>query len=174
MSNPDDFIQVREAILNVARREDSELRRYSGQGIFLMPELAFVHQVAKELSSRSSEVFRVPFIRWEMDKHIGAGRTDLVINAPNQKGIAIEVKIGGSKDLWAKDIQKLKQINPNYYYRLFCSLAHSFVNTLSSINRVFEDDGTVANVGGDFDYFTTLHPKYQTQVCCVVGVWFVR
>lgn len=88
---------IAEVVHAVARQEDSELRRFSGKGILHMPELAFVHQVARELSARSAEIFGVPKITWEVNRGVGSGLTDLVIDTQSTepRNVAIEFKVGG-------------------------------------------------------------------------------
>lgn len=71
---------IGEVINSLARRQDTELRSFSGKGIQSMPELAFVRSVAKELSSKASEIFEVPSLSLQIYKIVCAGLTDLVID----------------------------------------------------------------------------------------------
>jgi len=174
---PDYLLKIREVIHAVARQEDSELRRYSGKGILLMPELAFVHQVAKELSLRCNEVFNTPNIQWEMNKNFGAGLTDLII-IPQGIGankIAFEFKIGGGIQTWIDDIDKINQLDSNEYDRIFVSLIDVFVNDLMTHCRIKDIDQhpSTIRIGNNFDFFTTV-TNYVTQTCCVVGTWFIQ
>jgi hypothetical protein len=176
MSVPAYLEKVRDVIHTIARHEDSELMRFSGKGVLSMPELAFVHQVAKELSSRSGEVFDVATIRWEMNQGIGAGLTDLVVVPQGQerKRVALEFKLGGDGRKWIDDLEKLKRLNSAKYDRVFCALADVFVGDLATHGRIRAIDeypGT-ERIGGDFDFFTT-RTSFVTQTCCVVGVWWV-
>jgi hypothetical protein len=168
---------VAEVIHTVARREDSELRRYSGKGVLSMPELAFVHHVAKELSLRSSEIFGSPTIGWEMNKGIGAGLTDLVIDprSPVAQKMAVEFKLGGKVDTWIEDIAKLSRLANAGYECLFCALAEVFVRDLQAHGRfkAVDDDARAERIVKSFEFFTTL-TDYATQTCCVVGLWRVK
>lgn len=167
------FIGIADVIHTVARREDSELRRFSEKGIFSIPELALVHAVAKELSSRPSEIFGVPKIKWEMNRSIGAGLTDLIINAPNddQEKYAIEFKLGGEIDKWKADIDKLSKIH-NQYNCIFCALADVFVSDLATHSRFMslDKDPRIERIVENFDFFSTVS-AFKTQTCCVVGLW---
>ena len=121
MIYPDYIDKIKEVVHAVARYEDTELRRFSGKGILSMPEIAFVHQVAKALSSRSGEIFGVPTIGWEMNKNIGSGLTDLSINPfdETKKKVAIEFKIGGNGSEWLADRRELQKLPSTEYDRLF-------------------------------------------------------
>lgn len=176
MSSTDYLVKIREVVHAIARREDSELRRYSGKGVMGMPELAFVHQVAKELSIRSDEIFGSPNVKWYMNRSFGAGLTDLIIEPQTQsKKIAMEFKFSGDVRRWLSDIDKIRMLDGNEYDRIFIALVDVFVDDLSSHGRIIDIDnypGT-ARIGGSFDFFTTNH-IYATQTCCVVGVWFIN
>ena len=141
-----------------------------------MPELAFVHQVAKELSIRSDEIFGSPNVKWYMNRSFGAGLTDLIIEPQTQsKKIAMEFKFSGDVRRWLSDIDKIRMLDGNEYDRIFIALVDVFVDDLSSHGRIIDIDnypGT-ARIGGSFDFFTTNH-IYATQTCCVVGVWFIN
>jgi len=168
---------IGEVIHAVARREDSELRRFSGKGILSMPELAFVHSVAKELSSRASEIFEVLSIGWQMNKNVGAGLTDLVIDPRSDKHrkVAIEFKIGGKVENWSRDIEKLSKLATEGYDSIFCALADVFTHDLTQHGRfkVLDDDARTERVVKTFEFFTT-RSDFATHTCCVVGLWQVK
>ena len=177
MTYPKYLTKIREVIHTIARQEDSELQRYSGKGVLSMPELAFVHQVVKELSIRSSEIFNTCNINWEMNKNFGAGLTDLII-APQidqAKKVAFEFKLGGDVRKWNNDIEKMKFLDSNEYDRIFVALIDVFVNDLPTHQRIIDIDKRpdTVRVGNNFDFFTT-DASFITQTCCVVGTWFIQ
>ena len=177
INNDTRLLKLKEVIHSVAREEDLILRRLSGSGILRMPELAFTHQVAKGLLTRAQEILGVTSFQWEMNKGIGAGLTDLVVNpGQGEKCIAIEFKMSGDYRNYVSDIRKLQQLDSATYDRVFCALMDVFVADLTThprIKAVEENvDVPVQRVGEYFDFFSTLH-SFKTQTCCVIGLWFV-
>ena len=50
-------------------------------------------------------------------------------------GIAIEFKVGGHKDTYLRDIEKLKSI-PGNYEKIFCALIDAWPNEVMNDSRV--------------------------------------
>lgn len=170
------LLRLKEVIHSVAREEDLILRRLSDKGIMSIPELTFTHQLAKALLGRSQEVLGVPTFEWEMNKGIGSGLTDLVVNPSVGRKIAVEFKVGGSSANYVKDLVKLSQLDGGTYDRVFCALMDVFVGDILTHPRIKAVDEnanpTVQRIGEYFDFFSTLY-SFKTQTCCVIGMWLI-
>jgi hypothetical protein len=82
-----------QTIIEVARHEDLILRRV-GKGIFLVPELAFVYAVGRELAIKAESVLGTAALWLPESTICESGRTDLEFDVDNPPGLAIEFKCG--------------------------------------------------------------------------------
>jgi hypothetical protein len=132
-----------------------------------MPEHGFVYTVVKELAGHAREIFEAPEIRWEVNKDIGSGKTDLVISFGEEtaKNIAFEFKIGShSGEAFINDIQKLSKLSDLEYNRIFCALQAASAEELlrqPSITAVGEIKGEAfraEEIDPPFDFFTRYIP----------------
>ena len=107
--------KISDLIVDVARKEDLILRRV-GKGILLIPELAFTYLVGRQIALYAESIFGTNNVSWKPETTItsDSGRTDLVFDVRDRKGIAIEFKIGGMGESYIRDIDKLKAIPGNY------------------------------------------------------------
>lgn len=128
--------KIADLIVDVARREDMVLRRV-GKGVLHLPELAFAYAVGREIALQAERIFGTNKVRWmpETTLTTESGRTDLIFQTDSGNGIAIEFKIGGSVDLYKRDIEKLRNI-PTSHEALFCALIDAWPNKLESNPRV--------------------------------------
>lgn len=168
---------IADIIEGVAREEDSILRRV-GKGIFLIPELAFVYSVGRALALGAQRIFSTPHVKWIPETVRGeAGRTDIVFEVEGQPAFAFEFKCGGKAENYAGDLRKLASLDPVTYERIFVALIDTWPNHIDSDPRILavEKDSGVAierlAKNGNFDFFSTRHPNYVNQTCCVIGLW---
>jgi len=163
-------------IVDTARREDLLLRRV-GQGIFLVPELAFVYAVGRSIASDATEIFGTPIVKWLPESKVGAtGRTDLTFEVENQPAYALEFKRSGTSADYIRDLRKLSALDSSRFERIFCALVDSWPHEIESNPRIraVESCGVaVERLTEPFDFFATLHSRYKKQVCCVVAIWRV-
>jgi hypothetical protein len=162
-------------IIEVARHEDLILRRV-GKGIFLVPELAFVYAVGRELAIRAESVLGTAGARWLPEStNCEFGRTDLVFNVNNSPGLAIKFECGDVHvDKCERDLMKLAAIDPGHYTRVFCALIPTWPTTISEdsrIERVEKGPVPVKRLTKDLDFFSTFHTAFKNQVCCLIGMW---
>jgi hypothetical protein len=162
-------------IIEVARHEDLILRRV-GKGIFLVPELAFVYAVGRELAIRAESVLGTAGARWLPEStNCEFGRTDLVFNVYNSPGLAIKFECGDVHvDKCERDLMKLAAIDPGHYTRVFCALIPTWPTTISEdsrIERVEKGPVPVKRLTKDLDFFSTFHTAFKNQVCCLIGMW---
>ena len=170
--------KISNLIVDIARKEDLILRRI-GKGILFIPELSFTYLVGRQIALNTESIFGTNNVLWKPETSISAdsGRIDLVFDVQGGAGIAIEFKIGGKSDSYIRDINKLKAI-PGDYEKIFCALIDAWPENLYSDGRIqaVESQQGVYRVCRDkfFDFFSTLHDSYKSQLCCIVGVWHVR
>jgi hypothetical protein len=167
-----------QTIIEVARHEDLILRRV-GKGIFLVPELAFVYAVGRELAIKAESVLGTAAALWLPESTIcESGRTDLVFDVDNAPGLAIEFKCGDIHvDKCERDLWKLAAIDPGDYMRVFCALIATWPNTISEdprIERVEKGPVPVKRLTKDLDFFSTYHTAFKNQVCCLIGIWEIN
>ena len=171
--------KISDIIVDTARQEDSILKKV-GKGIFQIPELAFAYSVGREIAINAETIFGNTNICWLPEETIAtnSGRTDLVFTNPESKGLAVEFKIGGHADSYRRDIDKLCNIDDIKYERIFCALIDAWPNKLTNDPRILavEETNRTTRLCRDdfFDFFATLHEKYKSQLCCVVGVWHIK
>ena len=163
-------------VVDTARQEDLLLRRV-GQGIFLVPELAFVYAVGRSIASDANEIFGTPKVRWLPESKIGtSGRTDLTFEVENQATYALEFKRGGTSADYIRDLRKLSALDASRFERVFCALIDSWPHEIESNPRIqaVESCGVmVERLTESFDFFATLHSGFKKQLCCVVAIWRV-
>ena len=169
--------KIADTIVEVARQEDLLLRRV-GQGIFIVPELAFVYAVGRAIASRAGEIFGTPRVRWLPETKMGeTGRTDLVFEVEGDRTYALEFKRGGSSDDYVSDLRKLATLDPARFERIFCALIDAWPDEIdpnpriSAVERVPEVK--VERLSERFDFFATLNSSFKNQICCVVALWRV-
>jgi len=63
--------KIAETIGYVAVTEDAELRRIAGEGIFLMPELAFAYACGKAIMKNKHEIFGDIIPEWKRENKLG-------------------------------------------------------------------------------------------------------
>jgi hypothetical protein len=170
--------KISDLIVDVARKEDLVLRRV-GKGVLLIPELAFTYAVGREIASNAEAIFGTDEVIWKPETKLSqeSGRTDLVFDVKGNSGVAIEFKIGGHKDSYIKDIEKLRNI-PGNYEKIFCALIDAWATNLQDDSRVqaVNEQKGIEPICRDkfFDFFASLHGGYSGQVCCIVGVWHIQ
>ncbi len=167
---------IANTIVDVARSEDLLLRRV-GQGIFFVPELAFVHAVGRAIASKALEIFGTTEVKWMPETALKAGvRTDLVFEVREQPTYAFEFKCGGKGEAYVADIKKLAALPVERYERVFCALIDAWPENISTDPRIraVENSGVpVHRLVEHFDFFSPLNARYKKQVSCVVGIWRV-
>jgi hypothetical protein len=166
-----------DTIIDIARNEDAVLRRVR-QGIFHMPELAFVHAVGRAIAARAHEIFATPNVRWLPEVSIGGahGPTDLVFEVEGQKAYAFEFKQGANAESYVRDLRKLASLDAERYERIFCALIDTWPKEIDPnprITAVVKSGVPVERLVEHFDFFATLDSRFKNQVCCVVGLWRV-
>jgi hypothetical protein len=149
-----------------------------GRGIFLIPELAFVYAVGRSISANAQDIFKTPLVEWLPGTSISkAGRTDLVFKTQDQKDFAIQFKRSGVDETFIQDITKLATLELQKYQWLFCALIDTWPNEIDPnprTNAVEKDSGIpVRRLTDRFEFFSTKHPKYVKQVCCLVALWII-
>lgn len=164
-----------QTIIEVARHEDLMLRRV-GKGIFLVPELAFIDAVGRELARKAESVFGMPGARWfPQSTNCEFGRTDLVFTVNNSPGLAIEFECGDVHvDKCECDLWKLASIDPADYTRIFCALLPTWPTAISEdprIERVEKGPVPVKRLTKELDFFSTFHTAFKNDVCCLIGIW---
>jgi hypothetical protein len=164
-----------QTIIEVARHEDLILRRV-GKGIFLVPELALIYAVGRELAIKAESVLATAGAQWLPESIIGeSGRTDLVFHVNNSPGLAIEFKCGDVHvDECERALWKLAAIDPGDYTRVFCALIATWPTTISEeprIERIEKGPVPVKRLTKDLDFFSTFHTAFKNQVCCLIGIW---
>jgi len=168
-------------IVETAMREDVALRSL-GEGIFLMPELAFAYLVGREVATRAIEVFGDSKVRWHRELKIGpSGPCDLVFEGDEgDKGLAVEFKMRGTVDSYINDLNKLSEVDGQRYDRFFCALVDVWPDKrdddprLAIAKRVYPRGYAVATVWERAEFFSTLQRRYQSQLCCFVGLWRIE
>jgi hypothetical protein len=168
-----------EIVIKVARTEDLALRSV-GKGVLRMPETAFAYAVGSAVALEASSVFGPRQVKWLPENSLGplSGRTDLVFDVGDERGLAVEFKIGGTWESYCTDISKLAAVDPNRFDRVFCGLVDAWPKVLFEdprIKRVEERFQSqimrVGTSGDSFDFFATLHSSYKNQICCIVAMW---
>ena len=168
-----------EIVVDVARKEDLALRLV-GKGVLLIPETAFTYAVGRAVALEAASLFGPRRVKWLPENSLGpfSGRTDVVFDVDEERGLAVEFKIGGSWESYSTDISKLAAVDPNRFYRIFCGLVDAWPEVLFEdprIKRVEERFQSqimrVGTSGDSFDFFATLHSSYKNRVCCIVAMW---
>jgi len=166
--------KIADIVVDVARHEDLILRRV-GQGIFLVPELAFVYAVGRTIAANASAIFGTPNVRWLPETKAGnTGRTDLIFAVEGQTTYALEFKRAGKGSDYASDLRKLAAMDSSWE-RIFCALIDTWPHEIDPNPRIVEvescENVVVERLTERFDFFATLDSRYANQVCCVVGLW---
>ena len=182
------LFKIGRVIESVARYDNNALDEISSEGIFFMPELAFVFSCGKAIMLERADVFSGFEVTWKREENHGnGGPTDLVFELKKNGGlvqyIAIEFKLRNTWNAYLKDIDKLltlKNNNPEIYTVAFCALVDTFT-------RQYPDDGRVGKIEA-YDaakakvtsllepkpYFPTKQTRYPIEpVSCVVGFWSI-
>ena len=84
--------KISDLIVDVAIQEDLILRRVN-RSVLMIPELAFVYAVGREIAINTESIFGSNEVSWKPEKWLSqeSGRTDLVFENKSGKGVAIEV-----------------------------------------------------------------------------------
>ena len=171
--------RIAKEIFVVAQKEDAILLDIADEGIFHMPELAFVYECGKKIMEKKDAIFGNGSIKWIREKNLGnGGPTDLVFELSNDYKVALEFKLRDTSDAYINDVKKLDKLNNGKTLRLFCALTDVFDKDLPDDGR----QSAVANCkrnGGikvklvDRKIFSTKQNCYVRPVSCVVAVWIV-
>ncbi|TAJ10586.1 MAG: hypothetical protein EPO61_01895 [Nitrospirae bacterium] len=174
---PLDPLRLYRLVLDVALRENIALLNV-GEGIFFLPERAFVYNVGKAIAVNATSLFGSDRVRWLPETKVGSGGpSDLVYEVEGQKGLVIEFKRRGNIDRNLQDLTKLADLDGNKYHRFFCVLVDAWPEKLhedpriTNIESCLSPPKKVARVKSQFDFFSTLDRDFVNQVCCVVCLW---
>ncbi|MFD2175974.1 hypothetical protein [Veronia pacifica] len=170
--------KIADIICQTARDEDIELSELANEGIFWMPELAFVYQCGKNIIREAESVFGTSEVIWCREKNYGnGGPTDLAFELPNGELLAIEFKLRATTTAYEGDVKKLCRISRPQTTRLFCALVDVFESVITG------DDGRQKHIETLPGYrvtpikklsFSTKQNWYKSPVKCVACVWSVE
>jgi hypothetical protein len=175
--------KILQVIENVARDEEAKLSSAgSAEGIFNMPELAFVYDCGKAIMLNRRDIFGEVDVKWEREVDLkNGGPTDLVFRLQKENRlIAIEFKLRDTKDAYLRDVSKLlalsaDNVNGMEITRVFCALVDTFSHKCSSDTRItsLDNDPRVRRINQDRLSFKTSQSRYSSDVSCVVCLWEV-
>jgi hypothetical protein len=169
--------KIAEIIEGVARKEDSDLKNISNQGIFYMPELAFVYACGKAIMENREHVFGDLKPEWKRETELGnGGPTDLLFECQDGKCIAIEFKLRDTGEAYVRDIEKLLRLNPSEkYFLVFCALVDVFSSKIQIDERIVKVEtypkARVVSLLNPKPHFVTKQHWYKSDTSCVVGFW---
>ncbi|KFZ37103.1 hypothetical protein HR45_12785 [Shewanella mangrovi] len=172
-----DLERIAEIIYETAEQEDKELLEIANEGIFHMPELAFVYQCGKSIKKDANRIFGHDDVKWirELDLKNG-GPTDLVFENRDDETLAIEFKMRATDTAYQNDIMKLCRIERPNTKKLFCALIDEFDEPKQKDLRQ-ERVELIEGVKVTLIFrnkFKTIQHWYASQVSCVVCVWLVE
>lgn len=167
--------EIAQVIVSVAKNEDSLLSKIANQGIFHMPELAFVYECGKQIMLNSEKIFGKNHVVWIREKDLGnGGPTDLVFELDNGYMVAIEFKLRDTSHSYIRDVNKLSKLSEKTL-KLFCALIDVFDSKLPDDGRqsALENhpDANVKQVKKQ--YFSTKQNWYDSPTSCHVCVWTI-
>lgn len=169
--------RIANSIINVAVKEDVVLSDIAGEGIFHMPELAFVYECGKKIMENSQRIFGSNTVKWIREKDLdNGGPTDLLFELKNGYRVALEFKLRGTGPAYVRDIKKLSELNDKKTLRLFCAL-------IDVSEKDLPEDGrghAIENMPDTYDVsmvarkiFSTKQNRYVQSVFCVAAVWSI-
>ncbi len=176
------LIKIGKVIESVAIQEDAELKEFASEGIFFMPELAFVYACGKSIMAKRTEIFGELVVKWKREENIGnGGPTDLIFELGKDKCIAIEFKLRDTRHAYIKDIDKLmalKRSDPERFVTAFCALVDTYADQIPDDGRVgaveAHPSAKVVSLLEPKPHFETIQHRYTLRdVRCVVGFWCV-
>lgn len=167
---------IAKTIQDVAFKENEILSEIADDGIFFMPELAFVYECGKAIMRDRHSIFGNNNPVWKRETDIGnGGPTDLIFELDDGYRIAIEFKMRDTADSYIKDIKKLSRIDDAKIIRIFCALIDVFTKNLPDDGRqkTIEDlpNSQVKLISKDD--FPTKQNWYTTETSCVTAVWSI-
>lgn len=175
MTDDPRLLLLREVAIDVARREDAELKALGMNGIFDMPELAFAYAVGKEMAGRAQRAFPGQKASWQ--RELGnqrGGITDLVFGIGDSRPLAVEFKMAARREQYVADVQKLIPLAQDGYDCALCLVVDTFDK--EGDGRIVEMRralGAALQPVGALHTFETKSPRYVQAVHCIVGVWAV-
>jgi hypothetical protein len=166
---------LRDVAVDVARREDAELKTLGLTGIFEMPELAYAYHVGKELAHRLKVAAPDAKATWQ--REVGDGRqgiTDLLLST-NGIQLRVEFKMAATRHAYIADAKKLMAIEEECD-RALCLVVDAWRTSGANDERIAavenELAGSLERVGELYS-FETGSPRYKKDMACVIGVWRV-
>ncbi len=167
------FIQKIPAIvLQIAKEEDEILKKF-GKGIFFIPELAFSYKLGKELGKVGHKHYND--FKWNREVKIGKeGPSDLVFDINNEK-VVIEVKMISMFDKYKKDIDKLKQIDDKNIRKIFIALIDTYRGEEELDYKIIEMNKlNLKPLKMPFDQIKSKYSPHNKPVSCIISIWEVK
>jgi len=169
---------IAKLIIEVAESEDTILSDIADEGIFHMPELAFVYECGKKIMGHSKAVFGSNTVKWKRETDLGnGGPTDLLFELNDGYRVVLEFKLRDTRHAYIRDVEKLSKLDDKKTLRLFCALIDIFDKDLQTDERL----NTVENIN-EIDVllvarkdFSTKQYRYPSSpvLICVAAVWTV-
>ena len=168
--------KISKLIFEVAKQENSTLSSLVKEGIFYMPELAFVYDCGKAIMTNSKTIFGDNTPTWKREEDLGnGGPTDLIFKFKDGKRIVIEFKLRSTSYAYISDIEKLSNLKDNNTLKIFCALIDVFKNKLPDDGRqkAIEDLDEHKVIPILKESFPTKSYGYVSPMSCVVALWTV-
>ncbi len=168
--------KIADVIIKVAKKENIILSDLANEGIFHMPELAFVYECGKAIMTESQEVFGSHTPKWIREIDLGnGGPTDLVFEFENGNKIAIEFKVRDTSNAYTHDIVKLSKLKDKNILKIFCALIDVFDSKLPDDGRQLTIEKLSEHKVTEIkkEIFSTKQYCYTSPVSCVVALWSI-
>ncbi|WP_036800865.1 hypothetical protein [Photobacterium marinum] len=166
-------MKIAEAIYQTAIKYDRDLSQEADEGIFFMPELAFVFQCGLEIMRKRNSIFGNSKVEWLREINLGnGGPCDLAFIINDSHKIVLEFKLRNTSTSYLRDIEKLSKLSPVSHTRLFCALIDVFQEQPQDGRLVYLNTHSPTPLKKIFcSSFPTKTSYYQKPISCQVMVW---
>jgi len=157
-------------IFKLLEKENTELEKLTGKGIFFAPELYIAFILGKKIKEKEQKIFGKQ-VEWLREVNFGnIGPTDLAFKTENEIYV-FEIKLRETYFKYINDINKLNELDNNYkkYFLALVDTWESQLNDDKRIKKIEENSSSLQAI--NIKNFQTKQDRYDGNISCVVGLW---